>query len=120
MITSANATVMVSDFDRAVRFYTDVLGLHLGICIQGEWAEVSAPDGFTVGIHSSTNHGPKPGATGGISIGLQVEDLDGVMETLAERGVSFHGPPADDTAVRLAFFGDPDGNALYLCEAQQG
>jgi hypothetical protein len=31
--------------------------------------------------------------------------------------VQFHGPIKDDSAVRLAFFGDPDGNDLYLCQA---
>jgi hypothetical protein len=35
---------------------------------------------------------------------------------LEQRGVSFHGPIIDDEQVRLAFFGDPDGNALYLCQ----
>ncbi len=119
MITSANATVMVSDFDRAVRFYTEVLRLDPGVRFGGEWAEVRAADGFTIGIHPAAHGGAKPGAPGGVSIGFQVEDLEAAMKSLTEKGVSFSGPPTDDTAVRLAFFGDPDGNPLYLSEVQR-
>jgi hypothetical protein len=39
---------------------------------------------------------------------------------LSNRGVQFRGPVRTDTAVKLAFFGDPDGNALYLSEARSG
>lgn len=49
-----------------------------------------------------------------------------ITEAVAEfqrRGIKFEplgagGRPAiDDGAVKLAFFADPDGNRLYLCEA---
>ncbi len=39
-----------------------------------------------------------------------------VVEVLANRGVRFLGPVKGDGAVKLAFFGDPDGNTLYLAE----
>ena len=33
-----------------------------------------------------------------------------------KRGVEFSGPVLDDTALRLAYFADPDGNPFYLAE----
>jgi hypothetical protein len=33
--------------------------------------------------------------------------------------VVFRGPVVDDAQVRLAFFGDPDDNDLYLIEAKK-
>jgi hypothetical protein len=38
------------------------------------------------------------------------------MATLRERGVRFAPHIAEDGPVRLAFFGDPDHNPLYLVE----
>jgi catechol 2,3-dioxygenase-like lactoylglutathione lyase family enzyme len=43
-----------------------------------------------------------------------------VVETLNARGVTFldsgPGPVRNDGPVKLAFFHDPDGNVLYLCQ----
>ena len=40
------------------------------------------------------------------------------MSALGTKGVTFKGPIIDDAngSIRLAFFSDPDGNDLYLCE----
>ncbi len=59
-----------------------------------------------------------------IQVGLNVcKPLAQVVETLQSRGVRFQqhgkGPIVDDGAVKLAFFSDPDGTALYLCETAQ-
>ncbi len=117
MIASGNATVMVSDMDRAVDFYTRILGLKLAARVGSDWAEVETP-GLTLGLHPAGD-GPKPGTPGSISIGLVVEgSIETAMGTLEQRGVRFHGPVLDSDAVKLAFFGDPDGNALYLCEVK--
>ena len=61
---------------------------------------------------------------GSDQVGLDVcKPLVQVVETLQSRGVRFgqHGrdPIVDDGAVKLAFFSDPDGTALYLCETAQ-
>jgi catechol 2,3-dioxygenase-like lactoylglutathione lyase family enzyme len=117
MITSGIATVMVRDFDRALDFYTQTLGLGLKFRSAGEWAEVTAGETLTIGLHAwEEGHGPAPGTAGGISIGLGVQSINEVMETLKERGVTFRGPLQDNEYVKLAFFADPDGNSLYLCE----
>ncbi len=114
MYTGGNLTVMVSDFDRAVRFYTETLGLTLKTRAGDGWAEIAAP-GVTIGLHAAGPHGPQPGSSGGVSIGLQVDDLESAMGTLRERGVEF-GHVTPGQGVRFAFFADPDRTALYLWE----
>jgi len=122
MIAGGNATVMVSDFGRAVDFYTKTLGLKLMSRFGNEWAEVSAGPGLTIGLHPA-GHGPKPGTEGAISVGFTITGtIEDAVATLKAKGVAFQGPVRDnaDEGIKLAFFGDPDGNSLYLCEVVHG
>lgn len=121
MLRTGIATVYIADMDQAVQFYTETLGCTLTRRVANEWAEVDAGGGFAIGLHPhhGNPHTPPPGARGSISIGFEVDQpLDGVVEKLKSRGVKFHGPILNDDPVRLAFFSDPDGNALYLCETK--
>jgi catechol 2,3-dioxygenase-like lactoylglutathione lyase family enzyme len=118
VITGGIPTIYVSDMDRAVKFYTEALGLKLRYQAGPGWAEVEV-GGSTIGLHGTHPGGPPAGQSGSISVGMTVDEpLDRVVETLKARGVQFRGPIREDTAIRLAFFGDPDGNDLYLCEVQ--
>lgn len=122
MIVGGNATVMVSNMDRAVDFYTGVLGLKLANRYGDHWAEVGAGPGLTIGLHPE-GHGPKAGAEGSISIGFTVKGpIAKLVATLVEQGVRFDGPVVDDpkAGIKLAHFRDPDGNRLYLCESSWG
>ena len=38
---------------------------------------------------------------------------------LKDNGAALRGPIVDDGPIRLAFFGDPDGNDLYFCELKK-
>ena len=116
MYTGGNLTVMVSDFNRAVQFYTETLGLTLKARMGDGWASIEAP-GVSIGLHAAGPHGPQPGGGGGMSIGLQVADLEAAMATLQQRGVAF-APPSDGQGVRFAFFTDPDQTPLYLWETK--
>src|SRR5438874_13227292 len=119
MISGGMPTIYVSDMDRAVRFYTETLGLKLQYQAGGDWAQVDAGRGLVLGLHGSREDTGQAGKSGSISVGLTVtEPLDQVVEELRQRGVELRGPIREDTAVRLAFFGDPDGNDLYLAEMQ--
>jgi catechol 2,3-dioxygenase-like lactoylglutathione lyase family enzyme len=121
VIQSVNATVFVSDMDRAVDFYTKVLGLPLSGRWGDEWASIDLGKGAAIGLHPARNpQGPKPGTHGSIQIGLLIEgSIDEAVADLKSKGVAFRGPIVDDVAVRIAFFGDPDGNDLYLCEVKK-
>jgi catechol 2,3-dioxygenase-like lactoylglutathione lyase family enzyme len=117
MIRGGNATVYVSDLDRAVRFYVETLGFKLQVRDGDAWAEVDAGNGLVLGLHRASEHGPAPGSVGSIAIGFDVnQPIEDVVAVLENRGVAFQGPVLDSGPVKLAFFGDPDGTALYLSE----
>ncbi|WP_427017464.1 VOC family protein [Pseudarthrobacter sp. P1] len=108
----------MSDMDRAVKFYTETLGLRLDVRAGNHWASIDAGDGLLLGLHPAGPHSPVPGTAGSISVGLGVDEpIDGVVRTLESRGVVFRGSMSDGGGVRLAFFTDPDGNELYLAQS---
>lgn len=117
LLSGGNATILVSDMDRAVAFYVEALGLSLTYRTGGDWASIDAGGGFSLGLHSARHGGPQPGTGGSITVGLTVSrPIDEVVAALQAHGVQFHGPVLDQGFVKLAFFQDPDGNALYLSE----
>jgi len=119
MITGGNVTVYVSDMDRAVAFYVDLLGLKLGQRFGNHWAEIHVGETLVIGLHPKTDKGPAPGTRGAMSIGLTIDEpIDQVVQRLGAKGVRFHGPVVRDEKAGLsfAFLGDQDGNGIYLCE----
>ena len=116
MMKGGNVTVMVSDVDRAVKFYTETLGLPLKARYGDAWAEVSVP-GVTIGLHPRSRTATKAG--GGLSIGFQVDNLHAAMAKLKRKGVRFAPQVSADGALRIAFFADPDENPLYLAETNE-
>lgn len=48
------------------------------------------------------------------AIALHVEDVAGARATLEQRGVPFSADTLDTGVCHMAFFADPDGNALML------
>jgi catechol 2,3-dioxygenase-like lactoylglutathione lyase family enzyme len=124
LIRGGSATVFVSDLETSVQFYTNTLGLHLEYRAGDHFAMVDAC-GFLIGLHPPGPRTPAPGTSGSIQIGLTVsEPIERVVETLRERGVRFQEHEGrvviDDSTVKLAFFTDPDGTVLYLCEVKSG
>ncbi len=120
MIKGGNATIFVSNMDRAVQFYTDVLGLKLEYRAGDHWASIDAGDGFKLGLHHKSDKAAAPGTPGSIQVGFDVTDpLDQVVEAVKSRGGVFKGVITDGDAARLAFINDPDGNELYLCELKK-
>ena len=112
MYISGNVTVMVRDFEGAVRFYTDALGMDLRMRAGMDWAEVGVP-GLTIGLHhASYDLGP---AGGHGSIGLQVDDIDATVALLRSRGVQ-PSDIEDNGFLKIAHFHDPEGNPLYVTQ----
>ena len=54
-----------------------------------------------------------------VALIVEVEDVDGVFETLSERGIEFVVKPEDhaDWGIRSAYLRDPDGNLIELAGA---
>jgi len=118
MLKEGNVTVIISDMERSIRFYTEALGLKLKYRHGDDWVEIEAP-GVTIGLHLTGKMGPQPGKSESLSIGFTVDKLETEMERLKKKGVPFSPRLVDEGPVRLAFFSDPDGNPLYLCEVKE-
>jgi catechol 2,3-dioxygenase-like lactoylglutathione lyase family enzyme len=119
LIRGGAPTVFITDMSRAVRFYNEALGLKIAYRADDHFCMIDAGDGFMIGLHPPAENAPPPGTGGSTQIGLNVhQPIEEVVAQLRARGVNFHGPVVEDKAVRLAFFNDPDGNVLYLCETK--
>ena len=117
MITGGNATVFVSNMDRAVQFYTQTLGLKLTNRFGDFWATVDAGKGLTIGLHPASPKYPAPGTKGGMMLGMEVQGpIEKVVAQLSERGVQFKGSIIRDQGGNFVHLEDPDGNEIYLWE----
>lgn len=103
----------VSDMDRAVEFYRDVLGL-TATYISPHWSSLNA--GVTrVGLHPAFEEGQRPSDGGGFVFGLEISDIRGFRSRLEAAGVEcsdYHDTPSG----ALFNFNDPDGNRLQALE----
>jgi catechol 2,3-dioxygenase-like lactoylglutathione lyase family enzyme len=117
MIRGGVVTIYVADMDRAVAFYAETLGFTLKERHGNHWASLDGGPGVTIGLHPATKEVPA-GRQGSIALGLYLDEpIEQAMKRLTARGASFPGGVIDDSGMlALAFFADPDGNALYLAE----
>jgi catechol 2,3-dioxygenase-like lactoylglutathione lyase family enzyme len=119
MFSNGIATIFVSDMDRAVNFYTKVLGLKLAQRFGNHWASVEAGK-LIIGLHPASNENPA-GRNGSTIIGLELTgNIEDSIATLKQQGVAFRGAIIqDDNAGKIAYFEDPDGHLLYMIQLKQ-
>jgi catechol 2,3-dioxygenase-like lactoylglutathione lyase family enzyme len=105
--------VNVSDRARAGEFYGEKLGLERNPLSSDEWPEFG---GDNVGLVLSTpEQKGESEFSPRFSIAFRVPDVAASMERLQGLGVEFEFPePYDSGVCHMAFFRDPDGNALIL------
>jgi lactoylglutathione lyase len=116
------AIVYVSDMERAVAFYRDVIGLPLRFESPG-WTEF-ATDGATLALHSSEGadprkDDPKKVPAGRCRPGLSVPRLDDFHKRMVENGVPCVQEPTDVFGSRVAQYLDPDGLAISVGEERR-
>lgn len=117
MISGGNATIMVANMDRSIRFYTEVLGLKLTNRFGNDWATVSAGEGLTIGIHPESPKYPRPGTKGSIILGLEIDvPIESAVSRLANGGVRVVGSIVRSEPGNFVSLEDPDGNDIYLWE----
>ncbi len=108
-------TVIVSDLDRAVAFYRDIMGFEL-LFAEPEFHYAGFRLGdirFSIAVSPDENY-----AYRNTGIGFFVADVDATHADLAARGVHFTMPPGKQPwGGYMAMFTDPDGNGFYLDSA---
>lgn len=112
----------VSDMDRSIAFYRDVLGLELETLIEEvQWAEFKAEPTTLALINPASfrSEAPEP-RIGGATIYLAVEDLAAAMADLKEKGVPLVFGPMESPVCWMSVILDPDGNAVGLHQRKDG
>jgi predicted enzyme related to lactoylglutathione lyase len=107
------AVVFVTDYPRALEFYCDLLGMEhtvdYGKIPAGEVEAgnltLQVADAASVGQEFQPSKSP---------LALHVDDVEAARAELESEGVEFHADTIDSGVCHMAFFSDPDGNALML------
>ena len=88
--------VFVRDFERALEFYNDTLGLELLFCgNEMGWAELDTGDAHLCVQRADDGESGSEGALVGrfVGVSLQVDDIAATYEALSSAGVAFEAPP---------------------------
>ena len=101
------------DLDAAVMFYGETLGLPRAVFnAERSYSEFETGN-LTLSVYNAEKmgleHHPNPNP-----VALHVDDVAEVRAALEARGVQFQGDVLDTGVCHMAFFADPDGNALML------
>ena len=118
MITNevAFVAIAVSDKERARKFYQETLELTpTRTQMDGMWVEYDlGPITIGVGCHPAW----KP-SRDGTTIAFEVKDIDGAIEKLKGRGVTFDIEKTETPVCWMAQCRDPDGNKLVIHKRKQ-
>jgi catechol 2,3-dioxygenase-like lactoylglutathione lyase family enzyme len=106
-------TVFVADYPKALDFYCGLLGLEHSVDygkipageVEAGSLTLQITDAASVGQELKRRSHP---------LALHVEDVEAARAELEAKGVEFHGETIDSGVCHMAFFSDPDGNALML------
>jgi predicted enzyme related to lactoylglutathione lyase len=105
------------DLDAAIRFYGEVLGLEHSTTWQKEGRDPLGAEFETGTVTISLVASERLGISfqaNKVPIALHVEDVATAREELESRGIEFPAETIDSGVCHMAYFHDPDGNALML------
>lgn len=109
--------IVVKDIEKAIKFYTEVVGLKLNEFHQEfGWAELSGPSGALLGIAAEHKENPiKAGANAVVTV--SVDDIEKAKTHFTKLGAKLIGDTMEVPGhVKLQTFADVDGNTMQLCE----
>ena len=135
--------IVVTDMDRSVKFYRDLLGLETAIDFteEGEYIDsiidmvgvrlrtvkLVAPEGGMIELLQYLSH-PEARAPGNrlceigpTHVAFTVADVDRTYHEWSGRGIPFNSAPqlSPDGKAKVAFCRDPDGTFLEIVEERQ-
>ncbi|MFH5801306.1 VOC family protein [Haladaptatus sp. CMAA 1911] len=134
--------ISVTDLDRAIEFYRDVLGLELldqytlsddalstaigSGAITGHFAQLGGETARVELIEyeskerekteASDTHDQDVYETGAIHLGLETNDIEGFYADLPDDVETISEPQMTGSGTRICFLRDPDGNAVELLQ----
>ena len=129
--------VTVTDLNRAVAFYRDVLGLDVlaefevggeafetGVDVEGasaSFAHLDAGDARVELVEYDPEGEDRTGGAvnqpGAKHLGLTVDDVDAVYESLPDDVETLSEPQTTESGTRIFFVRDPDGNLVEILDA---
>jgi predicted enzyme related to lactoylglutathione lyase len=108
-------SVPVTDMDRAKAFYGETLGLpSLTHSEDQGFPEYQLGENISLYLLKMENVGSAFTSPHTASIALRVPDVEETRKELEAKGVVFGGETFDTGVCHMAFFTDPDGNAIML------
>jgi len=120
MIAGGSVTIYVTDMERAVRFYTETLGLKLMYRGGPGYTAVDAGGGLELGLHATHPGAPTPGPHSPVQLSLSVtQPIGEVVATLRSRGVQVTDPKPGGGPITIATLADSEGNPIALIEHQR-
>lgn len=115
-VLSSRTLLRPADFDEAVRWYRDVLGLHIyreyGVSGETSGVVFFIGGGFLELVGSSD-----PAPTASVSLWLQVPDVHTEHQRLVGHGATITRPPKTEPwGLRECWLAGPDGVRIVLVE----
>jgi catechol 2,3-dioxygenase-like lactoylglutathione lyase family enzyme len=105
--------VPTKDFEKSVEFYRDVLELQES----KQWGDMPGKEfetgSLTIAVMQSDGFG-LDFAPHTHPIAFQVDDVEAARKDLEGKGVEFEADTVDSGVCHMAYFRDPDGNALMF------
>jgi predicted enzyme related to lactoylglutathione lyase len=117
-VLSSRVLVRPTDFERSFRFYAESLGLH----VYRQWSSGSTRGVvyFLGGGFLELSGSSRTEASEGVSLWLQVRDVDAVGHELEEAGVDIIELPTDRPwGLREMQIRDPDGLIIVIVEVPE-
>ncbi len=123
-------SIFVEDQDRALKFYTEVLGFRKGKDIpvgEYKWLTVVSPEGppdVELVLEPNSNPAAKAFQESILEQGIpttafEVDDIQGEVQRLKAHGVKFTMEPTPTGPVTVAIFADTCGNLIQLYQPQR-
>lgn len=104
--------LLVSDMDKSMNFYRDVLELPVKNT-SAEWVEFFS-SGTVLALHPSKNKTRTKNS--GVLVGFMVSNLESVAQKLKDKNVEFFKKPKEESFGKHAIIVDPDGHLISIAE----
>ncbi len=101
------------DLEAAVEFYGTTVGLRRSVYLKDRNYSEFETGNLTLSVYDPEAMGLEHNVNAN-AIALHVDDVAAARAELEQRGVKFSADTLDTGVCHMAFFADPDGNALML------